>query len=148
MNSLKTLTAAAFLTTSFTSIALGDGPFNDQAPPDSQRITSNVDAYVHAWTLGLRGADLNADGSVDGTDLELFFNSLEHPRSRADIDGNGTVDASDFAMFLSDWVSGNDGGDLNQDGGIDGTDIEEWYTCAASVTLDASAWNATGPIDP
>jgi hypothetical protein len=148
MNSFNTLLTAAFLTTTLSSIALGDGPFSQQAGAEAPETASTVDAYINAWSQGLGSADLNMDGAVDGSDLELFFHSLQHPISRADINGDGTVNATDFAIFLSDWTSGNERGDLNNDGGIDAGDIEEWYECAGSLKLETAPHSDSGSVDP
>ena len=45
-------------------------------------------------------ADLNGDGTVDGTDLALLLNEFGGP-GQADFDGSGVIDGVDLAFLLN-----------------------------------------------
>ena len=47
------------------------------------------------------GADLNCDGTVDGTDLGILLGAWGTPS--ADLDGDGTTDGNDLGILLGDW---------------------------------------------
>lgn len=51
-------------------------------------------------------ADFNADGGVDGNDLEVFINAWAEGTNVGDIDGDGGVGGSDIAEFFRLWTMG------------------------------------------
>jgi len=51
-------------------------------------------------------ADFNADGGVDGNDLEVFINAWADGTNIGDIDGDGGVGGSDIAEFFNLWTMG------------------------------------------
>jgi hypothetical protein len=51
-------------------------------------------------------ADFNADGGVDGGDIDTFFASWEAGQSSADINRDGGIDGSDVSSFFERWESG------------------------------------------
>jgi hypothetical protein len=59
-------------------------------------------------TLELRHniADYNADGGVDGADLELFLIEWEAGEMTTDVNGDGGVDGLDIESFLTLWTQG------------------------------------------
>jgi hypothetical protein len=61
-----------------------------------------------ATTLELRHniADYNADGGVDGADLEWFLVEWEAGEMTTDVNGDGGVDGLDIESFLTLWTQG------------------------------------------
>ena len=62
---------------------------------------------LEAWTpeaarLRFSGADLNADGTVDLTDLALLMNNLGGT-GRGDLNGDSTVDMADVELFSKQY---------------------------------------------
>ncbi len=51
-------------------------------------------------------ADFNADGGVDGADVDAFFASWEAARSCADVNEDGGIDGADVDAFFSRWEAG------------------------------------------
>ncbi len=51
-------------------------------------------------------ADFNADGGVDGGDIEAFFNAWENGRPFADVNFDGGIDGGDVESFFAAWESG------------------------------------------
>lgn len=51
-------------------------------------------------------ADFNADGGVDGNDLEVFINAWTEGTNVGDIDGDGGVGGSDIEEFFNLWGMG------------------------------------------
>ncbi|MEI7658709.1 MAG: GC-type dockerin domain-anchored protein [Phycisphaerae bacterium] len=51
-------------------------------------------------------ADYNADGGVDGADLELFLVEWERGEMTTDVNGDGGVDGLDIESFLTLWMQG------------------------------------------
>jgi hypothetical protein len=51
-------------------------------------------------------ADFNADGGIDGADVESFFNAWEIGDASADVNGDGGVDGSDIEAFFLAWSAG------------------------------------------
>ncbi|MBL8999958.1 MAG: hypothetical protein JNK25_02335 [Phycisphaerae bacterium] len=51
-------------------------------------------------------ADYNADGGVDGGDVEAFFSDWEQGFAAADVNGDGGVDGADVETFFAAWESG------------------------------------------
>ena len=51
-------------------------------------------------------ADYNADGGVDGADIEAFFTDWEQGLPGADVNFDGGVDGSDIETFFITWEAG------------------------------------------
>lgn len=55
-------------------------------------------------------ADINADGTVDGTDFVQFISSFAigdtRVDDRADVDGDGSIDGNDFVAFINAFALG------------------------------------------
>ena len=51
-------------------------------------------------------ADYNADGGVDGADIESFFLDWEQGVSAADVNEDGGVDGPDIEAFFVAWQAG------------------------------------------
>ena len=51
-------------------------------------------------------ADFNADGGIDGSDIEAFFAVWESGEPAADVNGDGGVDGGDLEWFLVRWEAG------------------------------------------
>lgn len=52
------------------------------------------------------GADYNADGGVDGSDLEAFFREWADSAGCSDVNQDGGVDGSDVESFIIAWERG------------------------------------------
>lgn len=54
--------------------------------------------------IGATGSsDINGDGAVNSTDLQLLVNAYGAHSSQGDLNGDGKVDVLDFSAFLSDY---------------------------------------------
>jgi hypothetical protein len=51
-------------------------------------------------------ADFNADGGIDGADIESFFAAWESGESCGDVNEDGGIDGSDVDAFFVDWEAG------------------------------------------
>ncbi|MCX5689495.1 MAG: hypothetical protein NTV94_06870 [Planctomycetota bacterium] len=51
-------------------------------------------------------ADFNADGGIDGSDIEPFFVAWEGGEPAADVNQDGGVDMGDVQAFFTQWESG------------------------------------------
>jgi uncharacterized membrane protein len=51
-------------------------------------------------------ADFNADGGVDGSDIESFFRAWEISDPRTDVNQDGGVDGGDIEPFFETWQNG------------------------------------------
>ena len=51
-------------------------------------------------------ADFNADGGIDGADIESFFVAWEAGNASADVNADGGVDGSDVGTFFEAWEQG------------------------------------------
>lgn len=51
-------------------------------------------------------ADFNADGGVDGADIEAFFGAFAAGEPTADVNADGGVDGSDVESFFGAWEAG------------------------------------------
>ncbi|MCX5688246.1 MAG: hypothetical protein NTV94_00380 [Planctomycetota bacterium] len=73
-------------------------------------ITATLDNVSVEGTLVETGpgcpADFNADGGIDGGDIEAFFGAWEAGQSSADVNADGGVDGSDIATFFAAWEAG------------------------------------------
>jgi len=95
-------------------------PFRSNRAPDGP----GLDGSVAGWTLagGDRGAYRIAlrGASVRG--------ACSCSPCIADFDANGGVDGADVEGFFTSWSRGDVCGDVNEDGGVDGPDVEEFFT--------------------
>jgi hypothetical protein len=77
------------------------------AIPGTWMIRAVGEAPVPA---GCSLADVNADGSLDGTDFILFINSFAIGDAGidpvADVDQDGTIDGNDFVSFINAFAAG------------------------------------------
>lgn len=48
-------------------------------------------------------ADYNDDGSIDGTDVQEFFDAWEVAAPRSDVNGDGGIDGADVVTFFDAW---------------------------------------------
>jgi hypothetical protein len=51
-------------------------------------------------------ADFNADGGVDGADVEAFYTAWQESMPEADVNADGGVDGSDVETFFLAWEAG------------------------------------------
>ncbi len=56
--------------------------------------------------LHLNLADYNADGGIDGADIEAFFAAWENGYAFADFNGDGGIDGADIEAFFFWWERG------------------------------------------
>ncbi|MBS0195257.1 MAG: hypothetical protein JSR77_00705 [Planctomycetes bacterium] len=89
----------------------GDGNFRDPtaiggdtASPDE---AYNVVLYVGNTTVPRCVADYNADGGIDGGDVEAFFIDWSDGLTGADVNEDGGVDGADVEFFFSRWEQGS-----------------------------------------
>ena len=156
MKTIKTLLSAAAFTTllaaSSTTAHAGlptDAPGGSTGPATQlpAEADQRIAAFLAAWERGVPTTDLNRDGGIDGTDLEVFFHSLAFPITRADFNADGVISSSDLQLFLFAWTAGVDSADINLDGGNDHNDLEAWFDCAQSVNIETTDWSQ-GPVEP
>jgi hypothetical protein len=85
----------------FAEIVVAAGAF------DGSTITATLDNVSVEGTLVETGpacpADFNADGGVDGADIESFFTAWEAGDGIADVNADGGVDGSDVETFFAAW---------------------------------------------
>jgi len=51
-------------------------------------------------------ADYNADGGIDGSDVEAFFTDWQVANPAADLNNDGGIDDSDVEVFFTHWEAG------------------------------------------
>ncbi len=73
---------------------------------DLQGIYADSEPVTFAFTPEYCPADFNADGGVDGTDVEDFFASWESGGREADVNFDGGVDGADISVFFEAWEAG------------------------------------------
>ena len=86
--------------------------------------TNNDGQYVDPTAIG---ADVN---SVDEAyNVVLYIGNITPPGAPcpADYNADGGVDGADIEAFFTDWEAGNAASDVNFDGGVDGGDIEAFF---------------------
>ena len=75
-------------------------------------IGSTFGAFGANYGMSIRvgatlcSADFNADGSVDGDDVIVFFGAWDLGQLAADMNRDGSTDGDDVIEFFSDWDSG------------------------------------------
>ena len=103
----------------------GDGEFNDNLFIHSFRdrcfMTGEYAFYVGARMKATAAgtSSLGANVSLIRIPFELCF---------ADFNADGGVDGADVEAFFLAWESALDSADVNLDGGVDGGDIESFFT--------------------
>jgi len=51
-------------------------------------------------------ADFNADGGIDGGDVQSFFAAWEAGDALSDVNADGGIDGADVGTFFARWESG------------------------------------------
>jgi len=64
----------------------------------------NVRGYIVEFPFC--AADYNADGGVDGTDVQVFFNDWSDSAGCSDVNSDGGIDGSDVQAFFDVWSRG------------------------------------------
>jgi hypothetical protein len=72
-------------------------------------------------------ADFNADGGIDGNDIEAFFAAWESGELWADFNGDGGTDGADRDAFFARWEAHAADADLNRDGAVDSLDVIAFF---------------------
>jgi hypothetical protein len=85
------------------------GTFSDVTLPDTGFGTYALLEPGASIALAYNFADANADGGVDGADIEFFFEYWSLGNSFADVNGDGGVDGSDIQAFFDLWSVGGPG---------------------------------------
>ena len=93
-------TATLFRASSFT------GAFSSVLTLPASRGALSLVATATTLELRHNIADYNADGGVDGADLELFLVEWERGEMTTDVNGDGGVDGLDIESFLTLWTQG------------------------------------------
>ena len=91
------------------SIYIANMLFSDEAMTDAQIVAlGGVSArgIMFPREPAICIADYNADGGVDGADIEAFFTDWEQGLSGADVNFDGGVDGSDIETFFITWEAG------------------------------------------
>jgi hypothetical protein len=103
----------------------------------------HIDLFLKAWENGLKIADADRSGEIDGADVEAFFRALA-----ADMNGDGRLDAADIPAMFEAWAQGIDAGDVNLDGGVDGGDLEAFFLAISEYTLPSATDLAEAILTP
>ncbi len=128
------VTACAAGDASFTTTALGTGPFTYVWRANGVPIPVNgPDANPSAATATLSLTNLlpssvgsfdcivtNSCGSVESSSAQLIICIGEY-------NCDGGTDGADIGAFFDDWGAGNAAADVNADGGIDGSDVSVFF---------------------
>jgi uncharacterized membrane protein len=69
-------------------------------------VISMTGSYHYCFCYGVCPADFNADGGVDGADVNAFFAKWEAGDCLADVNADGGVDGGDVGVFFAAWESG------------------------------------------
>ena len=112
---------------SFDGIAFGifdDDPFNDYTGDHSYTVSNISVSTPFVPSLG----DFDADGDVDGDDVNFFIGNLGQPATgelaQLDLDGDGDVTLADHNLHVTTLVTTSNGvtgallGDVNLDGSV------------------------------
>lgn len=73
---------------------------------DDQVDTGCRYALINLDASGRCIADFNADGGIDGADVESFFNAWESADPAADVNHDGGIDGADLGFFFPAWERG------------------------------------------
>lgn len=74
-----------------------------------ENALSPINGYsprLHVEVSAFPGADFNADGGVDGSDVEAFFLAWESGEEIADFNMDGGVEGGDIEAFFVAWENG------------------------------------------
>ena len=93
-------TAAILRGSSFT------GAFASVVTLSAARGALSLVATARTLELQHNIADYNADGGVDGADLELYLIEWEAGELTTDANGDGGVDGADIESFITLWMQG------------------------------------------
>ena len=113
--------------TVYTATSLGDGSFTiDGVQAGIYTIQFSMDGFLKYTNsnveieestvldlVSLKGGDINASGTIDGTDLSVllgdFGSTVGDTASSeySDINGSGTVEGTDLSVMLSNFGEGN-----------------------------------------
>ncbi|MCA9265410.1 MAG: hypothetical protein KDA60_16235 [Planctomycetales bacterium] len=111
--------------------------FNEDDPNDL-----GIFHYVAASPHRIQDGDLDLDGIVGASDIDILFQNLGNDVLPYDIheDGDTTMDDVDFLVHE---LLGSEYGDANLDGRVDGLDLEAWEN---NLFQSGTGW-ATGDFN-
>lgn len=73
--------------------------------PQNPGVEVDFDVVTLA-AAALCPGDFNADGGIDGADVQAFFESWEAGSADADMNGDGGTDGADVEFFFQRWEAG------------------------------------------
>ncbi len=79
------------------------GYLRDPTPPGRYR------GFIARTTYRPCFADFNADGGVDGSDVQAFYETWQSGIEEGDVNFDGGVDGSDVETFFTSWAAGGCG---------------------------------------
>jgi hypothetical protein len=82
------------------------GEFADYFLPSTLAGAYQVQVLANRISIVFNFADFNADGGVDGNDIEAFFIAWENGDLWADFNGDGGIDGADLEIFFAMWERG------------------------------------------
>lgn len=86
---------------------VNSGFFEFQQPPVISGSAFRINYYPNRVDLEVFCyADINGDGGIDGTDIEVFFTLWEAGDLLSDLNNDGGVDGSDIEVFFGYWEAG------------------------------------------
>jgi hypothetical protein len=94
------------------------------------RLLNSIDGSAGGPRIWFEGREGFVEGQAEGRAYSVPFevrgvsNSAGCP---ADVNADGGVDGADVEVFFTLWSSGDGAGDYNADGGIDGADVEAFF---------------------
>lgn len=94
------------------------------------RLFNSVDGTANGPRSWFEGREGYVAGQADGRAYAIPFvlkGTLPPAGCPADINADGGVDGSDIEAFFAAWERGEPGGDFNLDGGVDGADVEAFF---------------------
>jgi len=94
----------------------------DPSRPAEPVTSVSVDTLSDLGLAHLAAADLNADGTIDQSDIGAFFAGAR-PDHLADLNGDGVVDELDLQAVVAAFRAGDPAGDVNHDGRLDLADL-------------------------
>lgn len=140
--------AAANVQTEMRSAVIRRGNMNGQFGTDAYDIDflyTKFGASGDLWQY-----DLNVDGVVNTTDVDLMIRSLLHSEY-GDANLDGRVNASDFNMLAGNFGLGNQGfatGDFTGDGIVDSTDFNRFAQNYGFIYMAPAPSAALGSVVP
>ena len=111
--------------------SLGGGLAPHGAAPEGE-----VEDYAH-----LNG-DINEDGTIDATDIDLLCDLLHNGSSDGDLNNDGAVDSNDMDYLVQD-ILGTNYGDANLDGLVNSDDLVHMFIAGEYLDgiEDNSGWS-------